>query len=64
MIRKWQTELMQHSNLAPTYQRSINTKLSALFNYAVKYYNLPAKPCTQGGNHRQQPFTAPFLLDA
>ena len=41
MIRKWQTELMQHSNLAPTYQRSINTKLSALFNYAVKYYNLP-----------------------
>lgn len=35
MIRKWQTELMQHSNLAPTYQRSINTKLSALFNYAV-----------------------------
>lgn len=49
MIRKWQTELMQHSNLAPTYQRSINTKLSALFNYAVKYYNLPENPVRKAG---------------
>lgn len=49
MIRKWQTELMQHSNLAPTYQRSINTKLSALFNYAVKYYNLPENPVHKAG---------------
>ena len=25
---------------------------------------LAGKPCTQGGNHRQQPLTAPVLLDS
>ena len=52
MIRKWQTELMQHSNLAPTYQ------------LRCQILQLAGKPCTQGRNYRQQPFTALVLLDA
>lgn len=65
MIRKWQTELMQHSNLAPTYQRSINTKLSALFNYAVKYYNLPENPVHKAGTigSSQSPHLSFWTLD-
>lgn len=47
-IRKWQNQMMEE-NFAPTYLRTIHSQLSAIFNYAVKYYDLPKNPCKQAG---------------
>lgn len=47
-IRKWQAELMAQ-NFKPTYLRSIQNQITAIFNYAVKYYNLPHNPCHKAG---------------
>lgn len=50
-VRKWQNELIGDENgYSPTYLRSMNNQLSAVFNYAVKYYNLPANPCHLAGS--------------
>lgn len=50
-IRKWQNELIGHEkNYAPTYLKTTNNQLSAILNYAVKYYNLPANPCHLAGS--------------
>ena len=38
-IRVWQNQLIQQG-YKPTYLKSINNQLSAIFNYAVKYYEL------------------------
>lgn len=54
-IRKWQNEVMERINprtgkkYSETYLRTINSRLSAIMNYAVKYYRLPANPCEQAG---------------
>lgn len=48
-IRKWQNELMQQG-YAPTYLRTINNQLAAIFNYAVKYYDLSNNPCRKAGS--------------
>ncbi len=38
-VRKWQNELMKdEKEYAPTYLKTINNQLSAIFNYAVKCY--------------------------
>lgn len=50
-IRKWQNELMNSKeNYAPTYLKTINNQLSAIMNYAVKYYRLPNNPCRAAGS--------------
>lgn len=38
-IRRWQNELIK-KGYSPTYLKTINNQLSAIFNYAVKYYDL------------------------
>lgn len=38
-IRSWQKDILS-KNLADTYLRRINTELSAIFNYATRYYGL------------------------
>lgn len=44
-IRRWQNSLMKdEKNFKPTYLKSINNQLNAIFNYAVKYYKLPSNP--------------------
>ena len=43
-IRKWQNELMSQG-YSQTYLRTINNQLTAIFNYAVKYYDLKSNPC-------------------
>ncbi len=48
-IRKWQTELIE-KGYAPTYLKTINNQLTAVFNYAVKYYNLPQSPTAVAGS--------------
>ncbi|MDR1630041.1 MAG: site-specific integrase [Oscillospiraceae bacterium] len=54
-IRNWQNTVMAAVNprtnrkYAATYIRTINSRLSAIFNYAVMFYNLPQNPCKPAG---------------
>lgn len=48
-IRVWQNQLIQQG-YKPTYLKSINNQLSAIFNYAVKYYELKDNPCRKAGS--------------
>lgn len=48
-IRKWQNVLIQ-KEYAPTYLKTINNQLTAIFNNAVKYYDLPNNPCKKAGS--------------
>lgn len=48
-IRHWQNSLMKQG-YAQTYLKTIHNQLSAVFNYAVRYYDLPKNPCTQAGS--------------
>lgn len=48
-IRKWQNELIKQG-YSQTYLKSINNQLAALFNYAVKYYDLKDNPCRKAGS--------------
>lgn len=48
-IRRWQSQLMKE-NYSQTYLRTINNQLSAVFNYAVKYYKLPENPIKIAGS--------------
>ena len=48
-IRKWQDGLFQ-SGYAPTYLRTIQEQIPCIFNYAVRYYDLPKNPCLAAGS--------------
>jgi integrase len=48
-VRKWQNELISQG-YSPTYLKTINNQLNAIFNYAVKYYDLKANPCSKAGS--------------
>ncbi len=48
-IRIWQNELIKQG-YSQTYLKTINNQLSAIFNYAVKYYDLKGNPCTKAGS--------------
>lgn len=48
-VRKWQNELIKQG-YAPTYLKTINNQLAALFNYAVRYYDLSNNPCRKAGS--------------
>ena len=48
-IRKWQNSLMR-KGYSQTYLKTINNQVSAIFNYAVRYYDLPRNSCTQAGS--------------
>ncbi len=48
-IRKWQNALIQQG-YAPTYLKTIHNQLNAIFNYAVKYYDLKTNPCAKAGS--------------
>lgn len=47
-IREWQNTLLK-KGYSQTYLRTVNNQLSCIFNYAVKYYDLPRNPCRQAG---------------
>lgn len=68
-IRKWQNTLLsaqykpghsekdmatQPRKYAPTYLKTINAQLSAIFNYAVRYYRLPTNPAKLAGSIGKQ----------
>ncbi len=49
-VRRWQTELINSpKKYKPTYLRTLNSQLSAIFNFAVKYYGLPYNPVQRSG---------------
>ena len=56
-IRNWQNWVRQKGyekkpdvGYAPTYLKSINNEMSAVMNYAVRYYKLPDNPCVRAGS--------------
>ena len=54
-IITWQNELMNYKDengkaLSPVYLKTIHNQLSAIFNHAVKYYNLRENPCQKAGS--------------
>ena len=48
-IRKWQNEMISRG-YAPTYLKTINNQMTAIFNYAVRYYHLPQNPAVAAGS--------------
>lgn len=50
-VRKWQNELLTHeNNYSQTYLKTVNNQLSAIFNFAMKYYKLPSNPARIAGS--------------
>lgn len=54
-VRKWQNFVLKQTTkegkkLSQTYIKSINNQLSAVLNYAVKFYNLPNNPVHKTGS--------------
>lgn len=50
-VMKWQNELIKDSrNYAPTYLKTVHNQLSAILNYAVKYYSLPFNAAAKCGS--------------
>ncbi len=54
-IRKWQNELISYKDYkgngySLTYLRTINGQMSAIFNFAKRYYKLPENPVTTCGS--------------
>lgn len=48
-IRKWQNELKK-SSYSDTYLKAINNQLTAIFNFAIKYFNLSSSPTLKAGS--------------
>lgn len=54
-VRNWQNQLISYKDAndkpyAQTYLKTINNQLVAIFNYAVKYYDLKGNPCHKAGS--------------
>ena len=54
-IIAWQNKLINHRDengnpYSPVYLKSVNNQLNAIFNHAVKYYNLRESPCKRAGS--------------
>lgn len=54
-IITWQNEMLDNKDesgkkYSPVYLRSVNSQLRAIFNHAVRYYNLRENPCKKAGS--------------
>lgn len=54
-VRSWEAALLQDGKgngrpYSPTYLKTIYNQLNAIFNYAVKYYELRENPCRKAGS--------------
>ena len=54
-IISWQNELLNYKDdkgkaYSPVYLKTVHNRLSAIFNHAVRYYNLRENPCTKAGS--------------
>ena len=48
-VRDWQNDLLQRG-YAETYLRTIQEQLTAIFNFAIRYYDLPKNPILAAGS--------------
>lgn len=48
-IRNWQNDLKKQ-DYSLTYLKTINNQLTAIFNFAIKYYNLSTSPALKAGS--------------
>ena len=51
----WQNEMLNHKDekgqpYSPVYLKTVHNQLSAIFNHAVRYYNLRDNPCKKAGS--------------
>lgn len=51
-VRQWQNTMLKKTQkngeaYKPTYLRTLNSQLSAIFNFAVQYFKLATNPCSQ-----------------
>ena len=54
-IITWQNELLDYKDesgkpYSPVYLKTVHNQLSAIFNHAVRYYNLRENPCKKAGS--------------
>lgn len=54
-IIAWQNEMINHKDengkeYSPVYLKTLHNQLSAIFNHAVRYYNLRENPCKKAGS--------------
>lgn len=54
-VMAWQSEMLNYRDkngkpYSPVYLKTLHNQLSAVFNHAVKHYNLKANPAAQVGN--------------
>ena len=54
-IITWQNELLNYKDdkgkaYSPVYLKTVHNQLSAIFNHAVRYYNLRENPCVKAGS--------------
>ena len=54
-IITWQNEMLNHKDengkpYSPVYLKTVHNQLSAIFNHAVKFYDLPNNPAQKAGN--------------
>lgn len=54
-VVKWQNELIAYKDeeghpLSDTYRKTIHNQLSAIFNHAMRYYDLKSNPARKAGN--------------
>ncbi len=54
-IITWQNEMINHKDekgnaYSPVYLKTLNNQINAIFNHAVKYYNLRENPCKKAGS--------------
>jgi len=50
-VRFWQNKILsENSHFSESYKRSIHMQLSALFNFAIRFYGLKENPCKIAGS--------------
>ncbi len=50
-VRQWQNAMITHDNgYSETYLRTVHNQMSAIMNYAVRYYKLPSNPARECGS--------------
>ena len=62
IVMTWQNEMLRFRDkdgkpYSPVYLRTVQNQLTAIFNHAMKYYNLRENPCRKAGlsPHRTEP---------
>ena len=67
-IIRWQNELINYRDkngkpYSPVYLKTIQNQLSAIFNHAVRYYNLKENPCVKAGSMGKKKSREMLFLD-